>query len=154
MGAYHDRVIANYCVSFRFALRTLRAHGLRPLELHLVTRMTTVSSLMDSSPASGPSPMRQGGHDLNARWRVSAWLNFFHQILLHVHLMNLLVMLRLACSGLSLLIRTTFSDITLMKRNLQATICVRGHTVSLSLLKTPELCFSNPLWTFVEKRLN
>src|SRR6218665_2988612 len=41
---------------------------------------------------------------------------FFHQTLLHM--VVLLVMLPLACSGPSLLIQTTFSDITLMKRNL------------------------------------
>jgi len=41
MGAHLDRVIAN-CTSSRFALHTLRAHGLPPPELHLVTRMTTV----------------------------------------------------------------------------------------------------------------
>src|SRR6218665_171420 len=41
MGAHLDRVIAN-CASSRFALRTLRAHGLPPPEFHLVTRMTTL----------------------------------------------------------------------------------------------------------------
>src|SRR6218665_3257333 len=50
MGAHLDRMIAN-CASSRFALRTLRAHGLPPPELHLVTRMTTVSSLMYASPS-------------------------------------------------------------------------------------------------------
>src|SRR6218665_2395148 len=42
--------IAN-CASSRFALRTLRAHGLPPPELYLVTRMTSVSSLMYASPS-------------------------------------------------------------------------------------------------------
>src|SRR6218665_3411205 len=37
--------------SSRFALRTLRSHGLRPAELHMVTRATTASSLMYASPA-------------------------------------------------------------------------------------------------------
>jgi len=50
MGAHFESVIPN-CASSRFALRTLRAPGLRPLELHLVTRMTTVSSLMYAYPA-------------------------------------------------------------------------------------------------------
>src|SRR6218665_205994 len=50
MGAHPDRVIAN-CASSRFALRSLRAHDLPPPELHLVTRMTTVSSLMYASPS-------------------------------------------------------------------------------------------------------
>src|SRR6218665_3455895 len=48
MGAHLDRLVAN-CASSRFALRTLRAHG--SPELHLVTRMTTVSSLMYASPS-------------------------------------------------------------------------------------------------------
>src|SRR6218665_1742333 len=42
--------IANYASS-RLALQTLRAHGLPPPELHLVTRMTTISSLMYTSPS-------------------------------------------------------------------------------------------------------
>src|SRR6218665_3267711 len=50
MGAHLDRVIAN-CASSRFALRTLRAHGLPTPELHLVTRMATVSSSMFASPS-------------------------------------------------------------------------------------------------------
>src|SRR6218665_2597384 len=37
--------------STQFSLRTLRSHGLRPLELHLVARMTSVASLMYASPA-------------------------------------------------------------------------------------------------------
>jgi len=47
MGADLDHVLAN-CASSRFALR---AHGLPPPELHLVLRMTTVSSLMYASPS-------------------------------------------------------------------------------------------------------
>src|SRR6218665_2576909 len=50
MGDHIDRIIAT-CASTRFALRTLRSHGLRPLELHLVARMTSVASLMYASPA-------------------------------------------------------------------------------------------------------
>ena len=50
MEAHLDRVTAN-CACSRFALRTLRAHGLSPPELHLVTRMTAVSSLMCASPS-------------------------------------------------------------------------------------------------------
>src|SRR6218665_805820 len=65
MGAHLDRVIAN-CASSRFALRTLRAHSLPPPELHLVTRMTTVSSLMYASPSWWASPTRQIGRDSSA----------------------------------------------------------------------------------------
>jgi len=50
MGAHLDRVLAT-CASSWFALRTLRSHGLRPGKLHVVTRATTVSSLMYASPA-------------------------------------------------------------------------------------------------------
>src|SRR6218665_3950563 len=50
MGAHLDRVLAT-CASSRLALRTLISHGLRPGELHKVTRATTVSSLMYASPA-------------------------------------------------------------------------------------------------------
>src|SRR6218665_3155692 len=50
MGDHIDRVIGT-CAYTRFALRTLRSLGLRPLELHLVARMTSVASLMYASPA-------------------------------------------------------------------------------------------------------
>src|SRR6218665_3100335 len=50
MAAHLDRVLAT-CASSRFALRTLRSHGLRPGELHVVTRATTVSSLIYASLA-------------------------------------------------------------------------------------------------------
>jgi len=49
MGAHLDRVLST-CASSRFALRTLKSHGLRPGELHMVTRATTVSSLMYLTP--------------------------------------------------------------------------------------------------------
>src|SRR6218665_2763374 len=50
MGDHIDRAVSS-CVSSKFALRTLRAHGLRPQELHLVARATTVASLQYASPA-------------------------------------------------------------------------------------------------------
>src|SRR6218665_1201162 len=52
MGAHLDRVLhVATCASSRFAFRTLRSHGLRPGELHVVTRATTVSSFMYAFPA-------------------------------------------------------------------------------------------------------
>src|SRR6218665_586564 len=63
MGAHLDRVLAT-CASSRFALRTLRSHGLCPGELHMVTRATAVSSLMYTPlRPGGASPMPQRGHD-------------------------------------------------------------------------------------------
>src|SRR6218665_3194933 len=50
MGDHIDRAVSS-CASSKFALRTLRAHGLRPQELHLVARATTVASLQYASPA-------------------------------------------------------------------------------------------------------
>jgi len=52
MGAYLDRVgLLSTRASSRFALRTLRSHGLRPGEFHImVTRATKVSSLMYATP--------------------------------------------------------------------------------------------------------
>src|SRR6218665_2825284 len=50
MEVHLDHVLAT-CASSRFGFRTLRTHGLRPAELHMVTRATTVSSLMYASPA-------------------------------------------------------------------------------------------------------
>src|SRR6218665_479351 len=50
MSDHINRIIAK-CASTRFALRTLRSRGLRPLDLHLVARMTSVASLMYASPA-------------------------------------------------------------------------------------------------------
>src|SRR6218665_2760129 len=44
VGDHIDRAVSS-CASSKFALRTLRAHGLRPQELHLVARATTVASL-------------------------------------------------------------------------------------------------------------
>src|SRR6218665_1109116 len=49
MGDHIDRAVSS-CASLKFALRTLRAHGLRPQELHLVARATTVASLQYASP--------------------------------------------------------------------------------------------------------
>jgi len=49
-GAHLDRVLAT-CASFRFAIQTLRSHGLRPGEPHMVTSATAVSSIMYASPA-------------------------------------------------------------------------------------------------------
>src|SRR6218665_3651097 len=48
MSEHIDRIITS-CASSKFALRTLRSHGLQPI--HLVTRMTTVASLLYASPA-------------------------------------------------------------------------------------------------------
>src|SRR6218665_1560247 len=45
-----DQLISS-CASSIFALRTLRAHGLRPPQLHHVAQATTVSSLLYASPA-------------------------------------------------------------------------------------------------------
>src|SRR6218665_1937332 len=39
------------CSSSMFALRLLRTHGLQPQELHLVTRATTVASILYATPA-------------------------------------------------------------------------------------------------------
>src|SRR6218665_1343149 len=98
MGAHLDRVIDN-CASSRFALRTLRAHGLPPPELHLVTRMTTVSSLMYAWPSWW------GFADASsASWRVLDGPGFFH--LTFRHSTNLHGMLTLACSGQSAPTRT------------------------------------------------
>src|SRR6218665_869837 len=96
MGAHLDRVISN-CASSRFALRTLKAHGLSPPELHLVMRMTTVSSLMHASPSWWASPTRQIGRDSNASWRVLDGPGFFQMTLSHST--NLHGMLTLACSS-------------------------------------------------------
>src|SRR6218665_3860277 len=49
MGEHLDQLISS-CASSIFALRTLRAHGLRPPLLHHVARATTVASLC-TSPA-------------------------------------------------------------------------------------------------------
>src|SRR6218665_400287 len=49
-GDHIDRAVSS-CASSKFALRTLRALGLRPQELHLVARAITVASLQYTSPA-------------------------------------------------------------------------------------------------------
>src|SRR6218665_3528104 len=65
LGFHLDGVLhVATCASSRFALRTLRSHGLRPAELHMVTRATTVSSLMYTPlRPGGASPMPRRGHD-------------------------------------------------------------------------------------------
>ena len=50
MSDHIDRTLSS-CASSQFALRTLRSHGLRPQELQLVARLTTVASLLYASPA-------------------------------------------------------------------------------------------------------
>jgi len=50
MEEHLDQLISS-CASSIFALRTLRAHGLRPPQLHHVARATTVASLL-SRPGS------------------------------------------------------------------------------------------------------
>src|SRR6218665_1612647 len=45
-----DRTLSSRASS-QFAVRTLRSHGLRPQELQLVARLTTVASLLYASPA-------------------------------------------------------------------------------------------------------
>ena len=50
MSDHMDRTISS-CASSQFALRTLRSHSLRPQELQLVARLTTVASLLFASPA-------------------------------------------------------------------------------------------------------
>jgi len=49
MGEHLDQLIS-FCASSIFALRTLRAHGLRPPQLHHVARATTAASLLYASP--------------------------------------------------------------------------------------------------------
>src|SRR6218665_2416960 len=49
MSNHIDRTISS-CASSQFALKTLRSHGLRPQELQLVARLTTVASLLYASP--------------------------------------------------------------------------------------------------------
>lgn len=49
MGTHLDLVTAT-CASSRFAVCALRSHELQPMEFHMVTRMTTVSSLMYMYP--------------------------------------------------------------------------------------------------------
>src|SRR6218665_4163919 len=49
-GDHIDRAVSS-CASSKFALRTLRALGLRPQELHLVARAITVASLQHASQA-------------------------------------------------------------------------------------------------------
>src|SRR6218665_841888 len=39
------------CSSSTYALRVLRSHGLKPNELHLVDRATTVGSILHAAPA-------------------------------------------------------------------------------------------------------
>ena len=71
--------------------------------------------------------------------RVSDGPDFSHQTLLH--LMNLLVILTLACYGLSFLIRTMFSDIYFNEKNYRPQSASEVALFrSLSLPKTPELC--------------
>ena len=50
IGDHIDRAVSS-CTSSKFALRTRRSHDLRPLELHLVARATTVASLQYTSSA-------------------------------------------------------------------------------------------------------
>src|SRR6218665_1857320 len=50
MGEHLDQLISS-CASSIFALRTLRAHGLQPPQLHHVARATTVASLLYDSLA-------------------------------------------------------------------------------------------------------
>src|SRR6218665_254246 len=50
MGEHLNQLISS-CASSRFALRTLRAHGLRPPQLRHVAQATTVASLLYASPA-------------------------------------------------------------------------------------------------------
>src|SRR6218665_762556 len=50
MGDHIDRTLSSGASS-KFSLRTLRSHGLRPQELHLVARATTVAFLQYASPA-------------------------------------------------------------------------------------------------------
>src|SRR6218665_653159 len=47
----HVSQVLNTCSSSMFVLRLLRTHGLQPQELHLVTRPTTVSSILYATPA-------------------------------------------------------------------------------------------------------
>src|SRR6218665_1150730 len=50
MSDHIDRTLSS-CASSQFALRTLWSHGLRPQELQLVARLTTVASLLYASAA-------------------------------------------------------------------------------------------------------
>src|SRR6218665_1147885 len=50
MSDHIDRTLSS-CASSQFALRALRSHGLRPQELQLVARLTSVASLLYASPA-------------------------------------------------------------------------------------------------------
>src|SRR6218665_3297616 len=60
MGDNIDRAVSS-CASSKFALRTLRAHGLGPQELHLVARATTVAPCNMPSRRGGGLPPRSNG---------------------------------------------------------------------------------------------
>jgi len=60
MGDHIDRAVSS-CSSSKFALRTLRSHGLRYQELHLVARATTVASLQYASLAWLGMPPKSSG---------------------------------------------------------------------------------------------
>src|SRR6218665_635937 len=50
LGDHIDLAVSS-SASSKFALRTLWTHGLRPQELHLMARATTIASLQYASPA-------------------------------------------------------------------------------------------------------
>ena len=49
MEVHLDQVLAS-CASSEYALRQLRSYGLQPLQLHQVTKATTLASLMYAAP--------------------------------------------------------------------------------------------------------
>src|SRR6218665_519756 len=99
----------------------------------------------------GASPTRQIGRDSSASWRVLDRPGFFH--LTFLHSTNLHGMQMLVCFGQSAPTRTTCRDTTLLIKDLQVTICAQGLIVLPYLLKTRELCFSDPLWSLAKPRL-
>src|SRR6218665_367725 len=128
MRAHLDRMLAT-CASSRFALRTLRSHGLRPVELHMVSRATTVSSLMYASPAWW------GFTDASERSRLNRLIaGLIRQVsyrLTSPHSRNWLAKLILAYSEQYAPIQIMSSGIISLLKNHPAIICVRVLTFSI-----------------------
>ena len=102
IGDHIDRIITT-CASSRFTLRTLRSHGLRQVELHLVARMTSIAFL-----PGGASPMLLRGLGSTGCWRVSGEPGTFRLTFLHSR--NLHIRQMMACSGQFPPTQTMFSD--------------------------------------------
>src|SRR6218665_1301082 len=130
MGDHIDRIIAT-CASTRFALRTLKSHGLRPLELHLVARMTSVASLMYASPAWW------GFTDAAERTPLNRQLASLRRAgYLPVDFPSFEELARLVCSSQFPPTWTMFSGIILKTKTLLDIICAPVVITLLFLIKT------------------